>query len=64
MRQLNVSEARRLLSRLVDDVVTTREPVVVARRGRALVRIVPCDDESQVVREGAIPACLLSCGTS
>lgn len=44
MKSLSVSEARRTLPRLADEVARTKEPVIIARRGRALVKIVPLEE--------------------
>ncbi len=43
MKSLSVSEARENLPRLADEVARTGEPVIIERRGRALVMIVPVE---------------------
>jgi antitoxin (DNA-binding transcriptional repressor) of toxin-antitoxin stability system len=45
MKRLNVSEARRTLPRLLDDLRDLREPVIITRRGKALCKLVPCTEE-------------------
>ena len=41
MKTLSISEARNTLPGLLDELVRSREPVVVTRRGKPVARIVP-----------------------
>ena len=41
MKVVNVHEAKSTLSRLIEEVARTGEPVVIARAGRPVVRLVP-----------------------
>ena len=41
MRVVNIHEAKTHLSRLVEDVATRREPIVIAKAGKPMVRLVP-----------------------
>ncbi len=41
MRTVNIHEAKTHLSRLVDDVATRREPIVIAKAGKPMARLVP-----------------------
>lgn len=45
MRNLSLSEARRLLPSLATDVSTTGECVVVTRNGKPIFKLVPCTSE-------------------
>lgn len=47
MRSLGLFETKNRLSELCEQVATTGEPLVITRRGRALVRIVPNEDSSE-----------------
>ena len=47
MKQLPVSEVRRRLPALAREVAATGEEVVITRRGRPLVRIVPLRQHSE-----------------
>jgi prevent-host-death family protein len=42
MRTLTLSEARRTLPSLADEVSTTGEVVVVTRHGKPIMKLVPC----------------------
>ena len=48
---IGVFDAKTHLSELVDQVARTGEAVVITRRGRPLVRLVPID-EASVIEEG------------
>lgn len=41
MKTMNLYESKNRLSEVCDQVLTTREPVVITRRGKAIVQIVP-----------------------
>ncbi|MDA8198013.1 MAG: type II toxin-antitoxin system prevent-host-death family antitoxin [Thermaerobacter sp.] len=41
MRVVNIHEAKTHLSRLVEDVATRREPIVIAKAGKPMARLVP-----------------------
>ena len=41
-RELSISEARKHLPELVDEVAERRTPIVITRRGKAVARLVPC----------------------
>lgn len=41
MRTVNIHEAKTHLSRLVEEVATRREPIVIAKAGKPMVRLVP-----------------------
>lgn len=41
MRIVNIHEAKTHLSRLVEDVATRREPIVIAKAGKPMARLVP-----------------------
>ena len=45
MKRLSVSEARRLLPRILGDLRDTQDPVIITRRGKALGKLVPCTEE-------------------
>lgn len=45
MKVMNLFDTKNRLSEVCDQVVRTREPVVVTRRGKAIVQIVPWTDE-------------------
>jgi prevent-host-death family protein len=45
MKKLNVSEARQRLPAIIDEVASTGRAVLVTRRGKPLVKIVPCRPE-------------------
>jgi prevent-host-death family protein len=51
MQKVNIYEAKTSLSRLVDAALSGEE-VVIARAGKALVRLVPCRDEDRPRRPG------------
>lgn len=48
---IGVFDAKTRLSEIVDQVARTGEAVVITRRGRPLVRLVPID-EASVIEEG------------
>ncbi|MFO8073539.1 MAG: type II toxin-antitoxin system Phd/YefM family antitoxin [Polyangia bacterium] len=41
MKQISISEARRLLPRLLGELAESGEPVLITRRGKALGKLVP-----------------------
>ena len=41
VRTVNIHEAKTHLSRLVDEVATRREPIVIAKAGKPMARLVP-----------------------
>ena len=43
MKHLNLSDARRNLPSLADEVAQTGEEVLITRHGKPLVRIAPCE---------------------
>jgi prevent-host-death family protein len=43
MRTVNIHEAKTHLSRLVDEVARLGEPVVIARAGKPVAKVVPLD---------------------
>ncbi len=55
MKKLNVSEVRKTLPKLADEVRSTREPVLITRRGRPLAKIVPCTEKELSGRVNSLP---------
>ena len=47
MKSLNISEARRSLPSLADEVNSTGVPVIITRRGQPLVKLVPFDQPEE-----------------
>ncbi|KAB8305302.1 prevent-host-death protein [Erwinia endophytica] len=45
MEKINIYEAKTNLSRLINVVVESGEPFVIARNGKALVKVVPFSEE-------------------
>ncbi|MBU2842611.1 type II toxin-antitoxin system Phd/YefM family antitoxin [Acidithiobacillus thiooxidans] len=43
---INVSEFKASCLKLIDEVATTHEPLVISRRGKPLVKLVPIVDEA------------------
>ena len=55
MKRLNVSESRRLLPRLVEEIGEGGEPILITRRGKPLAKIVPCSPEELGLDREALP---------
>ena len=46
MKEMNVSEVRKNLPKLVGEVASTLEPVLIVRHGHPLAMLVPCSEDS------------------
>lgn len=42
---INVSEFKAKCLKLIDEVATTREPLVITKRGKVVARVVPVEDD-------------------
>ena len=58
MKTMAVSEFKARALRTLDDVASSREDVLITKRGRPLARVVPVDD-SEKVQPGRLAAALV-----
>jgi prevent-host-death family protein len=54
-KRLNVSEARRLLPQLLDDLSDGKAPVIITRRGKALGKLVPYTEDDLAGAKRVLP---------
>jgi prevent-host-death family protein len=55
MKRLNVSEVRRMLSRLTKEVAESGEAVLITQRGKAVAKLVPCSAMELGADEDSLP---------
>lgn len=47
MKMINVHEAKTHLSRLIDEIVMFGEPLIIAKSGKPLVKVIPFDNHQK-----------------
>jgi len=47
MRNRNVSEVRKTLPSLIEEVCSKKEKIIISRRGKPVAQLVPCDTDAE-----------------
>ncbi|MCQ9329006.1 type II toxin-antitoxin system Phd/YefM family antitoxin [Pelistega suis] len=50
MKMINVHEAKTHLSRLIDEIVMFGEPLIIAKSGKPLVKVIPFDNHQKTTK--------------